>query len=273
MRNPDDRRRWLSWLFPSLWLVYVAQAGAGVLRYSTGWAAAAGFAIIAAFVWSYLLGLHAGWAGRYRRYWSLLAASVVLMALESFFARQDALVFAIYIAVLAVASGRRIAVALVAALAGAVLLVPRLVPGWGGRLDWNDALTVLLVSAAVWGVFGMVRSNRALTEARAEVARLAAENERSRIARDLHDLLGHSLTTITVKAGLAGRLFERDPERAAVEIAEVEALSRRSLADVRAAVAGYRDLTLAGELATGRAVLQAAGIAAEFPSAVDVVAP
>jgi two-component system sensor histidine kinase DesK len=105
------------------------------------------------------------------------------------------------------------------------------------------------------------------------VARLAAENERSRIARDLHDLLGHSLTTITVKAGLAKRLAQLDPERAVREMAEVEQLSRSSLADVRAAVSGYRDVTLVGELASAHEVLRAAGVQAELPGAVDVVDP
>ena len=75
--------------------------------------------------------------------------------------------------------------------------------------------------------------------------------ERARIARDLHDLLGHSLTTITVKAGLARRLAVIDPERASREITEVEDLSRRALTEVRAAVSSYREVTLAGELEVG----------------------
>ena len=81
----------------------------------------------------------------------------------------------------------------------------------------------------MFGFFTILKANRELSEARAEVARLAAENERTRIARDLHDLLGHSLTTITVKAGLANRLGARDPERAAKEIGEVESLTRSAL--------------------------------------------
>ena len=119
----------------------------------------------------------------------------------------------------------------------------------------------------------MQRGNQALAEARQELARLAAENERARIARDLHDLLGHSLTTITVKAGLARRLGQTDPSRALQEIAEVEALARRSLADVRAAVSNYHEVTLAGELASGRELLRAAGVAADIPRAVEVVDP
>ena len=75
---------------------------------------------------------------------------------------------------------------------------------------------------------------------------MAVEQERARFARDLHDLLGHSLTVITVKSELAGRLMARDPGRAAAEVADIERLAREALADVRATVAGYREVTLAG---------------------------
>jgi two-component system sensor histidine kinase DesK len=119
----------------------------------------------------------------------------------------------------------------------------------------------------------VIHANEQLTETRAELARLAAENERIRIARDLHDLLGHSLTTITVKAGLARRLGAADPEGAVAQITEVEDLCRRVLADVRAAVSGYREVTLASELARGRELLRASGITADLPTATDVADP
>jgi two-component system sensor histidine kinase DesK len=145
---------------------------------------------------------------------------------------------------------------------------------WSGGLDYEGALTVVLVGLAMYGFFSIIQSNKDLAAARAEIARLAAENERSRIARDLHDLLGQSLTTVTVKAGLARRLAERDNhERATEEITEVETLSRRALAEVRSAVAGHRDVTLAGELATAREVLRASGMIVELPASVDVVDP
>ncbi|MGH2927609.1 MAG: sensor histidine kinase, partial [Solirubrobacteraceae bacterium] len=82
--------------------------------------------------------------------------------------------------------------------------------------------------------------NTELTHARAELARVAVAHERERFARDLHDLLGHSLTTVTVKAALAKRLVDTDPARAKAEIEAVERLARESLADTRTAVAGYR---------------------------------
>lgn len=147
--------------------------------------------------------------------------------------------------------------------------------------SWHDGLAtavdnaplfaIPVVAIVAFAIMQVLDGNRALAQARAQVATLAAENERFRIARDLHDLLGHSLTTITVKAGLATRLREADPARALQEMSDVEALARRSLADVRAAVANYRDVTLTTELAIGRELLRAAGIAADLPGAVEVV--
>jgi two-component system sensor histidine kinase DesK len=155
--------------------------------------------------------------------------------------------------------------------------VPSVIPSWHDDLgdSWGTVTPVAIPVVAIvsFGVLQVFESNRELAEARVELARLAAENERIRIARDLHDLLGHSLTTITVKAGLARQLGAVDPVRSQQEIAEVEDLARRSLADVRAAVTNYRDVTLAGELATGRELLRAAGITADLPGAVDAVDP
>jgi two-component system sensor histidine kinase DesK len=99
-----------------------------------------------------------------------------------------------------------------------------------------------------------------LNQARAELARTAVAEERLRISRDLHDLLGHSLSLITLKSELAGRMIESDPQRAAKEIAELEAVARHSLAEVRQAVTSYRQPSLAAELAAARRMLASAGI-------------
>lgn len=99
-----------------------------------------------------------------------------------------------------------------------------------------------------------------LQEARGEVARLAATEERLRIARDLHDLLGHSLSLIVLKSELARRIAERDPAKTVGEINDIESVARQALADVREAVSGYRQRSLAEELDSARAVLSAAGI-------------
>jgi two-component system sensor histidine kinase DesK len=102
--------------------------------------------------------------------------------------------------------------------------------------------------------------NQELADARAELAETAVAAERERFARDLHDLLGHSLSVIAIKAELAGRLLPESPERAAVEVGEVEGVARQALSEVRQAVSGYRQPTLAGELEGARVALLAAGI-------------
>jgi two-component system sensor histidine kinase DesK len=107
------------------------------------------------------------------------------------------------------------------------------------------------------------RQNAMLRQARSEVEHLARVAERERIARDLHDLLGHTLSVIVRKAELASKLAERDPARAAQEIREVEKISRQALAEVRSAVRGYRSEGLAAELAAARAALEAAGVELE----------
>jgi two-component system sensor histidine kinase DesK len=118
-----------------------------------------------------------------------------------------------------------------------------------------------------------------LKETRAELARAAVAEERLRISRDLHDLLGHSLSLITLKAELAGRVIGTDPERAAREIAELETVARRSLSEVRQAVTSYRQPSLAAELVSSRRILASAGTecqirapgAYSLPPAVDAL--
>jgi len=102
------------------------------------------------------------------------------------------------------------------------------------------------------------------------VARLAVVEERTRFSRDMHDVLGHSLTVVTVKSELARRLVSMDPARAEEEIADIERLSRAALADLRAAVAGYRAMDLSTELAVAQASLAAADIHAHLPENADV---
>jgi two-component system sensor histidine kinase DesK len=100
-----------------------------------------------------------------------------------------------------------------------------------------------------------------LRTARAEVARLAISDERLRISRDVHDILGHSLSVIALKAQVARRLMHTDPDAAAQAIGDVETVARESLVEVRSMVTGYRQRSLADELQGARDVLDAAGIA------------
>jgi two-component system, NarL family, sensor histidine kinase DesK len=269
---------------PLAYLLYVVGA---VRTYSHGAAAIAGYAILAAFAAVWLLGplllsapgtqFTPGRPAASRWFWIFYAVLVALLVAELPFGRAPAFVIALFITMATVVRLGSRATPIVAVLALAALLAPVAVPSWhesiGASFGTVTPIAIPIVALVTFFVLQVLEGNRALTEARAELARLAAENERYRIARDLHDLLGHSLTTITVKAGLARRLDAADHDRALQEMAEVEALARRSLADVRAAVANYRDVTLSGELATGRELLRAAGIAADLPRAVDVVDP
>jgi two-component system sensor histidine kinase DesK len=124
----------------------------------------------------------------------------------------------------------------------------------------------LLGGFSMTGVRQLIRTTIELREARATVAQLAANEERLRLARDLHDLLGHSLSLITLKSELAGRMLPDHPEQAAAQVADIEQVSRQALIDVRGAVTGYRRPTLPGELAGARTALAAAGIAADVPA-------
>jgi two-component system, NarL family, sensor histidine kinase DesK len=261
-------------MVPLLYLIYLIAA---VHQNSRGAGAVIGYAIIAAFALCLVLSpvlLRDAGAGRF---WSGYAVLTALLVAELPFARAAGFMLCIYLTMIIAARLGARSWPFVAVMALAALLVPVSIPSWHvsitGAIDDVTPIAIPVVAFVTCAVLQVVRGNQALAEARAEVGRLAAENERIRIARDLHDLLGHSLTTITVKAGLARRLGATDPARAVGEIGEVEELCRTALAEVRAAVSGYRDVTLAGELARGRELLRAAGVAADLPAAADLVDP
>lgn len=259
-------------------VVYLGWVAASVHQNSQGAGQVAGYALLAVFAVCWLAGPLLFSEDREPRwFWPYYALLAALFLAELPFARAAGFVLAIFLTVLTVVRLGKRSFPVVAGLALAALLVPVAVPSWHVSLvESFDDVTPIGIPIAGLLVFAMIevmRGNQALAAARAEVGRLAAENERIRIARDLHDLLGHSLTTITVKAGLARRLGTTDPAQAVEQITEVEELSRQALAEVRSAVSSYRDVTLVGELARGRELLRASGVAAVLPTATDVVDP
>ncbi|MEO9173888.1 MAG: sensor histidine kinase, partial [Gaiellales bacterium] len=139
---------------------------------------------------------------------------------------------------------------------------------WLGESAGGEIASILIVIVsigAVMAAFGRkIAANHELHVAREELAVLAVSEERLRIARDLHDLLGHSLSVIALKSELAARLLEREPESAAREIDDIRAVTRQALAEVREAVQGYRRQGLADALERAEAALAAAGIACEL---------
>ncbi len=167
----------------------------------------------------------------------------------------------------------RVDFALIMALA-AVSLGTGLSTGTPGQAFFQPAL-ILSLGLMMSSFARMIRQTSQLRAAQSELADAAVAAERSRVARDMHDILGHSLTVIAVKAELAGRLMEGATgpslDRAAAEITEVQDLARGALADVRATVAGYRGVNVLAELANARTALESAGIEAELPATVEQV--
>jgi two-component system sensor histidine kinase DesK len=149
----------------------------------------------------------------------------------------------------------------------AALLALTGLEAWAFQLEaqvWAPALffSALMGSVIIEEVHRK-RLNGKLLLAQGEAQRLAKMAERERIARDLHDLLGHTLSVITLKSELASRLTETDPARAATEIRDVERISREALAQVRAAVTGYRSTGFKSELKEARETLETAGVQVE----------
>ena len=186
---------------------------------------------------------------------------------------RGGVVFATYLAVsLVFLLPAYLSIPCVVSLSLLVVIVPQHIASWNVHgYQWGAGGPALLVGIAMYGIKNRAATDIRLAQAEHQVATMAAEQERLRIARDLHDLLGHALTTVTVKAELASRLVTRDPDKAAQEMSQVAELARQGLADVRAAVAGYREVSLATELAVAREVLTAAGIRAELPPATEEV--
>ena len=124
----------------------------------------------------------------------------------------------------------------------------------------GTAVLMLVVGSTNFFIARQKRMDCKLRAAQEENVQLAAVAERERIARDLHDVLGHTLSVIVLKAELARRLMERDPQRAAQEIADVETTARAALTEVREAIGGYRSQGLTAEIERARQTLHAANV-------------
>ncbi|GAA1441155.1 sensor histidine kinase [Leifsonia poae] len=177
-------------------------------------------------------------------------------------------------ALVAVAAGAVFDEFALMAVATLVLVLPPIAYGIVTGFSDSAAFSAIVTFSVASMMFGLNRQLSTVRELRAaqvEVARLAVVEERARFSRDMHDVLGHSLTVVTVKSELAGRLVPIDPARAEAELADIERLSRAALADLRGAVAGYREMSLSTELAAAQAGLAAADIAAHLPRNGDSV--
>jgi two-component system sensor histidine kinase DesK len=272
---PPHRRRFI-WVWTGVWLVYLVQPLQAVLKLDNVAERVAGTATLVVFGATFLVSFGYRRSLRMRTdraAWGLrlgyLAVSLTCIAVTTALVGVDALGMLVYVAVMVIfTSPMRFAFGSVMAIIAASILTQLVL--WG-TVDYSVPFSITIGCLAMWGVVQLIARNADLALAREEITQLAVADERNRFARDLHDILGHSLTVVAVKAELAGRLIHVDPDRAAAEIADVERLTRDALADVRRAVAGVREVSLAGELVNARSALDAAGIEAHLPSGVDEV--
>ncbi|MEZ5118238.1 MAG: sensor histidine kinase [Candidatus Nanopelagicales bacterium] len=250
---------------PYLWLVYL-----GALVFQPAFdpdTTAADWAWTGLMVAAFLPLYRAGLAERDQRRLMLLLAAMAGLGAVGTLVNAGAGVFVVYAAAFAgrLSPVRRavVVVAMLAGLAGVMFLISTVPMPW--RLV---AVAPIFVFVLVIGAAGIIEGERERTQARLrradeEIERLATIAERERIARDLHDLLGHTLSVVVVKSELAGRLVRSDPDRAEQEVRDVEETARTALAEVRSAVAGYRAKGLGAELANARRALSAAGVEVE----------
>ena len=254
----SDGTRWMRYV----WLVYLGtlffQPAFDPSSDGLDWAVVGG--LIAVFLPLYFAGFR---AADDRRLLAVVAAMAALGVAGSFL-NSGASVFIIYAAAgAAYLYPVRRAVLVIATLVGVVgiifLISPVALP-W--RIFAHAPAFIFTIVIGAANIFDAERdrAQRRLRRADEEIERLATLAERERIARDLHDLLGHTLSVIVVKAELAARLAEREPARAGEEMRDVERIAREALSEVRAAVAGYRSKGLRGELDGARRALNAASV-------------
>lgn len=260
-----------STLYASIWLIFLAFPLVGLLRSGLGPAGlAVGVGLLLLFAVVYVL---SWWEpGALSRLPRTAATLMWLLALVLCLALLTPLLggtvlgcFPFLVALLAfrLPSVRsRVTWILVLDALTAILLISV----WSQHLFW--AVPVIAMSSVLMAVLASVMDREERTRDLAEQLRLAQQRES--LGRDVHDLLGHSLTVITVKTELARRMVERDPQRAIAELDEVLALSREAAGEVRQAVGGLHSPEWAGQLRSARTALEAAEIEARLPEPAGV---
>lgn len=266
--SPSPYLLWAIWIF---WLFFLAQPLDEILAVRSPTHKALDLAGLALFIGVYLW---ATWQEAWRltrdtptpsadawKTWTPIVVLLVLGVLMIFAQGQSALGSMIYVT--ASMCGRLTARAAAAAIAGILLLIVLLgaITGVPPSVYGQILFIVPAVGSFVFFFARAIRTNQELRRARQEIARLAVSEERLRFARDLHDLLGHTLSLIALKSELARRLVSVSPGQASSEIGDIETAARQALFEVREAVAGYRQPTLDSELRSARELLAAAGIA------------
>ncbi|OLV19819.1 sensor histidine kinase [Deinococcus marmoris] len=274
---PPSRKKINFWnLFPMFWLVFLAYPIIGFFdhprppaQWLLFWGMTAGFLAVYIQVFFYRRDgpgwALAGWA------YSLVAYFVLFPVTGG-----GATAFLIYGASIIGFQGR-VSLALWLAVFNVMVMAA---PFYNGQYTLEDLAWLgpnmvfsLVAAYANHASYRRTVADVQLVQVQAEKEKLAADAERERIARDLHDILGHTLSVIVLKSELASRLAERDPARAAAEIREVERISREALQEVRSAVRGYQGSGLNAELARAKVALDAAGVKMNVSAALPGLTP
>jgi two-component system sensor histidine kinase DesK len=249
---PRDGYSWSGYI----WLVYLGTPiWFAASHQTTTLGAWLTFASLPVFLSLYFLGY---WVTGRAAFAVITAIAALGMALSPL--NAGAAVYFIYAASFAGRAGSpRVGAGVLAGLV-AIVIVETLVVGLSPEA-WGPTIPLIVLIGGLNVAFAEIgRRQKALRrKAEDESQRAAIIAERERIGRDLHDLLGHTLSVITLKAELATKLATRDPDRALAEMQDVERISRDALAEVRRAVQGYGRSTLTDELQHARDALEAAG--------------
>ncbi|MCX4848293.1 sensor histidine kinase [Streptomyces sp. NBC_00893] len=192
-------------------------------------------------------------------YWLLAAMTAVTLALAIGYGGSWLLFFPLLsLACGAILRDRQLAVGvLLLAVVATAVAVWR---GNGSSDPWTIGYGTFISGAVTAAILTLAETVMELRATRQELARTAVEKERLRFSRDLHDLLGHTLSVIVVKSEAARRLAPRDMDAALLQVADIESVGRQALTEIREAVTGYREGSLATELDRARSALTAAGI-------------
>jgi len=256
----------IRWFFSAVWLVYLIQPVADLFSRPHGAAWITGGVVLAVVFCVVYVVVIGRWDTQPRQA-SLglaLVAGLAVLACLVYGAGWTSLWIYVSAATGFVFPGRRGAMLAVAAVGGCYALM-----SWIAHVPAGNFLIVLLPVVLIgWAMIGFrmqIVLMKELRQARETVARLAVNEERLRLARDMHDLTGQSLSLITLKSELAAKRIARLPESAELdavlsEVTDIGRVSRQTLQDIREAVSGYRRPTLAVEIITARTSMDAAGI-------------
>ncbi len=257
----------LRWFFSGVWLVYLIGPVADLFgpHHHPAWWIACGLVLAAAFCVIYV-GVVGSWDLRPQLAQRWLAVLLALAVVACAVYGSDWLPLWIYVSAAAgfIIPGRRTPMLAIVGIAGCYALLS-LVEGVSATNFLIMALPVVLIGWAMNGFRMQILLTRELIQAREAVAKLAANEERLRLARDMHDLTGQSLSLITLKSELVRKLLARLPpggerDAALTEVADIGRVSRQTLHDIRDVVSGYLRPTLAIEIITARTALEPAGI-------------